>query len=211
MKVKIAVIGAGNVGGTLGKGWAKRGHAVTFAVRDVKDPKLQPLLKEASGARAALVAEAVAASEVVALATPWDATEAALCGAGNLGGKVLLDCTNPLKADLTGLAVGFATSGGEQVAGWAKGARVVKIFNTTGFPNMADPRYADGPAVMFYCGEDAEAKAVAAKLATDLGFEANDAGGIAVARLLEPYAMLWIHLALRQGFGTGFAFKLMRR
>ena len=55
------------------------------------------------------------------------------------------------------------------------------------------------------------AKADAAKLASDLGFEPKDAGGLAIARLLEPFAMLWIHLAMRQGFGTGFAFKLMKR
>ncbi|NDQ58495.1 MAG: NAD(P)-binding domain-containing protein [Acidipila sp.] len=209
--MKIAIIGAGNVGGTLGKGWAKHGHTVTFAVRDVNDPKLQSLLRDAPGAKAAPVAEAVAASEIVVLATPWDANEAALRGAGNLAGKVLLDCTNPLKADFSGLAVGYTTSGAEMVAGWAKGARVVKIFNTTGFPNMANPRYAEGPVVMFYCGDDAAAKADAAKLATDLGFEAKDAGELAIARLLEPYAMLWIHLAMKQGFGTGFAFKLMKR
>jgi predicted dinucleotide-binding enzyme len=209
--MKIAIIGAGNVGGTLGKGWAKKGHAVTFAVRDTSDAKVQALLKESGGAKAAKVADAVAASDVVVLATPWEANEAALRGAGNLAGKVLLDCTNPLKADLSGLAVGFTTSGAEQVAVWAKGARVVKIFNTTGFGNMADPHYSDGAAVMFYCGDDAAAKADAAKLATDLGFDARDAGGLAVARLLEPYAMLWIHLAIRQGFGMGFAFKLMKR
>jgi predicted dinucleotide-binding enzyme len=209
--MNIAIIGAGNVGGTLGKGWAKKGHAVTFAVRDINDPKLQVLLKNASGAKSAPVAEAVAASQIVVLATPWDANEAALRGAGNLSGKVLLDCTNPLKADLSGLAVGHTTSGAEMVAGWAKGAHVVKILNTTGFPNMADPRYPDGAAVMFYCGDDAAAKSDAAKLAADLGFDAQDAGGLAVARLLEPYAMLWIHLALGRGYGTGFAFKLMRR
>ena len=205
--MKIAIIGAGNVGGTLGQGWAKRGHAVTFAVRDPNDPKVQALLKEASGATAAKVPEAVAANDVVVLATPWDATEAALRGAGTLAGKVLLDCTNPLKADLTGLAVGHTISAAEIIAGRAQGARVVKIFNTTGYPNMADPRFPDGPAVMFYCGDDDAAKALAAKLATDLGFDAQDAGGLTVARLLEPYAMLWIHLAINQGFGTGFAFK----
>jgi len=82
------------------------------------------------------VAGAAAFGEVILLATPWSGTEQALRSAGNLSGKIVLDATNPLKADLSGLALGHTTSGGEQVAAWAAGAKVVKIFNTTGFGNM---------------------------------------------------------------------------
>jgi len=123
----------------------------------------------------------------------------------------LLDCTNPLKPDLSGLTVGYTASGGEQVAGWAPGARVVKIFNTTGFPNMANPEYPEGRSMMLYCGDDPAAKKVAAQLATDLGFEPYDVGSLAEARLLEPFALVWIHLAVLQKMGTQFAFRLMRR
>ena len=126
-------------------------------------------------------------------------------------GKIVLDCTNPLKPDMSGLEVGLSTSGAEQVAGLAAGAKVVKIFNATGFNNMANPRYANEAATMFYCGDDARAKAVAGQLAADLGFEPVDAGSLAEARLLEPYALLWIHLALVQKLGRDIAFKLMRR
>ena len=66
--------------------------------------------------------------EVVVLATPWNAAQDALRSCGNLKGKILLDCTNPLKADLSGLEVGHTTSGSEQVAAWSEGARVVKIL-----------------------------------------------------------------------------------
>ena len=76
---------------------------------------------------------------------------------------------------------------------------------------MENPKYPQGPATMFYCGDDAEAKKVAAQLAGDLGFDPIDAGGLAIARLLEPCAMLWIHLAFRQKMGREFAFKVMRR
>jgi len=210
--MKIGIIGAGNVGGALGKGWAKTGHEVMFGVRNTSDPEVNALLKQAgANARAGSVAEAAKFGEVVVFATPWPATQEAVRNAGNLSCKVVFDCTNPLKPDMSGLEVGHTTSAAEQVAGWAKGARVAKIFNTTGSNNMENPRYPQGPATMFYCGDDASAKAAAAQLATDLGFEAIDAGGLSIARLLEPYAMLWIHLALRQGIGREFAFKVIRR
>src|SRR5262249_29771021 len=122
-----------------------------------------------------------------------------------------LDCTNPLAADLSGLTVGLTTSGGEQVASWARGARVVKVFNTTGFGNMANPTYREGAVTMLYCGDDPEAKAAAHALARDLGFDPIDAGPLMQARLLEPFALLWISLALRQRLGVDFAFRLIRR
>ena len=99
----------------------------------------------------------------------------------------------------------------EQVAGWASGAQVVKIFNCTGSNNMENPRYAEGAATMFYCGDHASAKAIAAQLAQDLGFEPVDAGPLASARLLEPLAMLWVTLAYKQGMGRDFAFRLAHR
>jgi 8-hydroxy-5-deazaflavin:NADPH oxidoreductase len=210
--MKIAIIGAGHVGGTLGAGWANRGHEVLFGVRDAADPKLQGLLARAGGnARAASVRNAVAPAEVVALTVPWEAAQDAIRSAGNLSGKILLDCTNPLKPDLSDLVVGHTASGAEQVAGWAAGARVVKIFNTTGYPNMESPEYREGRSMMLYCGDDASAKQAAAQLAAELGFEPYDLGPLTEARLLEPLALVWIHLAVAQGMGTGFAFRLMRR
>jgi predicted dinucleotide-binding enzyme len=210
--MKIGIIGAGNVAGALGKGWAKKGHQIMFGVRDTSDPKLPSILKEAgNNARGATVAEAAAFGEVVVLATPWPAAQDALRSSGNLSGKILFDCTNPLKGDLSGLEVGFTTSAAEQVQSWVSGARVVKVFNTTGSNNMENPRYSEGPATMFYCGDDTQAKSAAKTLAADLGFDPVDAGPLRIARLLEPYAMLWIHLAVGQKMGRDFAFRLMRR
>jgi predicted dinucleotide-binding enzyme len=210
--MKIAVIGAGNVGGSLGKGWAARGHEVIFGVRDAADAKVKELLAASGGkARAASVGAAVKEADVVALTVPWGAAQDALKNAGDLRGKVLLDCTNPLKPDLSGFALGSASSGGEQVAAWSNGARVVKIFNTTGAGNMAKPVYPDGPSMMLYCGDDGAAKAIASQLSADLGFETVDAGPLTEARLLESWALLWIHLAVFQKQGVNFAFRLMRR
>src|SRR6266849_1502189 len=176
--MEIGVIGAGNVGGTLGRRWAQEGHAVVFGVRDPNDEKVRTLLASAgANARAGRVEEATAASEAVGLT-----------------GKVLVDATNPVAMSPAGLQqgllVGHTTSAAEQVAAWARGARVVKAFNTTGFGNMHDPRYGSQAATMFLCGDDVEAKAMVTQLGEDLGFEMLDAGPLTIARLLEPLAML---------------------
>jgi predicted dinucleotide-binding enzyme len=210
--VKISILGAGSVGGTLGRGWARKGHDVFFGVPNPADSKTQELLTNiGSKARAGAVAEAAAASDVIVLATPWPATQDAIKAAGSLTGKILVDCTEPLKEDFSGLSLGYTTSGAEQVAHWAKGASVFKAFNQTGFKNMADPVYDGRKTVMFVCGDDAAQKPTVLQLASDIGFDSIDAGGLVIARLLEPFGMLWIHLALVQGLGVDFAFSLLRR
>jgi predicted dinucleotide-binding enzyme len=202
----IGIIGAGNVGSAIGLGLMRAGHQVVFGVRD---PEAYAELAQAGGTLAS-VPEAVARAEAVILATPWNATEAALAGAGDLGGKPLLDATNPIGAGFA-LTHGHTDSGGEQVARWARNARVVKVFNTTGFETMANPRFGEARAVMFACSDDEAACAVALGLAQDLGFEALPAGPLRMARLLEPFGLLWINLALVRGHGRGIAFGLLRR
>src|SRR5262249_10006701 len=208
--MQLAIIGAGNVGATLGRAFAQAGHDVVFGVRDPGSPRVQAALASLGGkGRALPVAEAVADAEVVLLTTPWDGAQDAIAAAGSLGGRVLVDCTNPLGPDL-GLVIGHTISGGEQVASWAGGARVVKAFNTTGFNNMAQPWYPEGTATMFICGDDAEARRIVQALAAAIGFDVVDCGPLRQARLLEPLAALWISLALG-GMGQDIAFRLMRR
>mgnify|MGYP001224180440 FL=1 len=206
--MRIAVIGAGNVGTTLGRGWTRRRHQVTYGVRDASSAKAAALAQ--GGVQVTAPTQAVERSEVVVLATPWAATKDAVEALGDLGGRPLLDATNPIGPGLT-LAVGDGGSGGELVQAWAPTARVVKIFNTTGVENMASPLYGDQAATMFYCGDDGPACAIAAKLAADLGFDAVSAGPLRNARLLEPLALLWIDLARGQGVSRTVAFKLLRR
>jgi predicted dinucleotide-binding enzyme len=87
----------------------------------------------------------------------------------------------------------------------------VKAFNTVGFNVMADPSFGGSKAVLFYCGDDAGAKGVVAELASGIGFDAQDAGPLTQARLLEPFALLWISLAVMHGYGRGLGFQLLRR
>jgi predicted dinucleotide-binding enzyme len=187
----------------LGGAW-RAAHDVTYGVRLPEDPKYADL-----GAPPATNAAAATGADVVVLCTPWQGTEAAVADCGDLAGKIVIDCTNPLTPDFTALEVGRTTSGAEQVAEWAPGARVCKAMNQIGAPMMDHPHVAGTP-VMFVCGDDAEAKETTVELVSALGFEVVDAGELSAARLLEPYGLLWIHLALRRGFGTGFAFGLLR-
>jgi len=178
--MQIAIVGAGNVGGTLGPAW----------VSNPADPKYAGL----GAGNLAVPAEAVRDAEALVLATPWNATEAAVRGLGNLAGRIVLDCTNPLTMgpEGLGLALGHTISGGEMVAGWAAGAAVFKTLNQTGAENMAKAHNFASPPVMFVAGDDAAKKPVVLGLVGDLGFEAVDAGPLRIARLLEPYGMLWI-------------------
>jgi 8-hydroxy-5-deazaflavin:NADPH oxidoreductase len=213
--MKIGIIGAGNVGGTLGRRWTAAGHQVKFGVRNPRDEKVTAVLKQCGGnASAGAISELAGYADVVVLTTPWEGAKNAIETAGNLSGKILVDCTNPVPigADLMrGLTIGHTTSAGEQVAAWAKGAKVVKAFNTTGAGNMAQSQFGTDRAVMFVAGDDLEAKKKVIQLSNDLGFETIDAGPLSQARLLEPVAMLWISLAYASGLGPNFAFKLIRR
>lgn len=208
--MNIAIIGFGAVGSALGRRWAEVGHDVTFGVRDPSSPKVKAGVT-ALGAKLASVPEACAGAEVVVLAVPWSAVTDALTAAGDLSGRVVLDCTNPLKPDLSGLEIGTTTSGGELVEQKARGAKVVKIFNTTGAGNMANPDYRGTKVTMLYAGDDAVAKAIAARLASDIGFEPLDIGPLEGARYLEPFAMAWITLAYKGGLGPDFALNVVRR
>jgi 8-hydroxy-5-deazaflavin:NADPH oxidoreductase len=210
--MKITVLGTGNVGGALGRRWAQGGHTVIFVSRDPESDKVQRLLKTA-GPNASVVKgvrEAVASAEVVLLATPWGVAPETVKNAGDLSGKIIVDATNPINAQGC-LALGFDTSGGETIAAVAKGAQVVKAFNTTGAGNMADTNYGGQRPSMFICGDSEAAKKIVGGLAEELGFEAIDAGALAMCRVLEPLTLLWIRLAYVQGLGPNIAFKLLRR
>jgi predicted dinucleotide-binding enzyme len=207
--MQLGIIGAGNVGNALATGWIRAGHAVTFGVRDPSAPQSGP-----AGAIYATVADASRGADVLVLATPWPAVPDALAAAGNLAGKVVIDCTNPLRMGAEGLEldIGHTTSGGERVAALAPGASVFKTLNQTGFENMQEARsFAPVPAVMYVAGDDMARKPQVLSLVADLGFEAIDAGPLRIARLLEPMAMLWIHMALNRGAQRSRAFALTQR
>jgi predicted dinucleotide-binding enzyme len=213
--MKIAIIGAGNVGGTLGTAWAqKAGHDIFFGVRDVKSEKTQALLSKIGGkARAGTPAAAAAFGDFIVLTTPWPQAEAAIRSLGDVNGSIILDAINPFVRGPNGISleIGHSDSAGERVQGWAKGASVFKTLNTTGFGNMADPEFHGVKSIMFVAGDDAANKPKVVTLVGDLGFDVVDAGPLRNARLLEAHAMLWVDLALARGLGRDWAFARFRR
>lgn len=201
--MKVAIIGLGNVGRTLGIALRTKGHTVVYGTRD---PAKSP------DRTAKPVVDALKGAEVVILATPWSATEALVCEqAEELAGKIVIDVTNPINLSHTRLAVGFDTSGAELLQSQARKAKFFKAFNSTSVAVMARPQFPEGNAVMFVAGPGGADKATVLRIVADVGFDPVDAGELKVARLLEPLAMLWLQPALLKGAGRDFAFVMARR
>jgi predicted dinucleotide-binding enzyme len=205
--MRVAIIGTGNVGGAIARGLKGKGHDVCLGARDPQAADVVALAAE-TGATALTPAAAAAAGDVVILALPWRVAEGAVRALGDLAGRTVIDCMNPLGmvGGALGLTVGHTTSGGEIVAGWLPGAHVVKTLNQVGAEIMAQSDHLPHRPVMFMAGNDDAAKAQVGVLLADLGFEALDAGDITKSRLLEPFAMVWINQALFRGRGRNWAF-----
>ncbi len=205
--MRIAIIGTGSAGAALARGLAGKDHDLTLGTRHPEDETVRAL---AAGTRSRTVRppDAVAAADVVILALPWSAVETAVAGLGDLSGKIVIDCTNPLGrvGGALGLTLGHTTSGGEVLQGLLPAARVVKTLNQVGAEIMARNAHLLHRPVMFMAGNDAVAKAEVGALLRDLGFEPLDAGDITKSRLLEPFALVWINQALARGKGRDWAF-----
>lgn len=205
--MRIAIIGTGNVGGAIAHGLKGKGHDVVLGARDPARGEIAALAA-GTGASIAKPEEAARGADIIVLALPWGVAETAVRSLGELDGKTVVDCMNPLgrNADGFGLTLGHTTSGGEIVQGWLPGAHVVKTLNQVGAEIMADASRMPLAPVMFMAGNDSGAKAAVGRMLADLGFEALDAGDIAKARLLEPFGMVWINQALMRGKGRMWAF-----
>lgn len=206
----ISIIGAGNVGQALASAFSNKGESIFFGVPDPEKYRAA-VSRLGTQIKIGSVQEAVMASTVVILAIPYAAAESVAKSVADWQGKILVDATNPISAGLSGLAVGTNTSGAEEIAKAAKGARVVKAFNVTGAENMADSHYANGAVFMPICGDDEAARNQVKALVMLIGFDAVDLGDLKSARYLEPFAMTWIHLAIKLGYGRNFAFGLLKR
>jgi predicted dinucleotide-binding enzyme len=204
----IAIIGAGNVGKALTSSATRAGH--TVVISSSNGDSARAAAEELGAGAAASNRAAVENADVVVLAVPYAAVDAVLAEIGPaLGGKVLVDATNPIKPDYSGLATN-GTSGAETIQGKAPGARVVKAFNTAFAARQADPGVAGGLRVDGYAaGDDTEAKQTVLSLLEALGFNPVDAGGLTMARYLEGMAWLNISLQLANGWSWQAGWKLV--
>lgn len=190
--LRIAIIGNGNVGSALARGLRSTGNEVRAVSDDKRD-----------------VAQVARWSEVALLAVPFSAIDDVVREAGPaLAGKIVIDATNALDSSMN-LAVGFTTSGAEELQRKLPKARVVKAFNTVFAEHMDFGRLRDHLLTAFVASDDAAAKKTVMELAQGIGFDPVDAGSLKNARLLEPLAFLNIQLGYVLGMGTKIGFKLL--
>jgi predicted dinucleotide-binding enzyme len=196
--MRIAIMGAGNVGGGLGKAFTAAGHEVVFGVRDPDSTKTQAALAEIGVADAKAPADAADGADVIVFALRPAAIPAMVASLGGLDGRIVIDAMNRLDGD-----PGRSTT--EELATLLPGAKLAKAFNTIGFENLTTAGQRSTRVAMFVAGDDPDAKRVALELAADLGFRPEDAGGLANTKPLEEMVKVWLALSQVHGRGVGFA------
>lgn len=206
--MKLGIIGSGLMGGKLGRLWAASGHDVTFSYS--RDDDRRARMAHAAGAASGSVAQAVEGADALLLAVHWSRVPDALDQAGDLAGKVVLNCCVPLDEANRDLVVGTTSSGAEELARMRPRARWVSCFNTTPSESFAPVFDRKGqepaPQVLTY-GDDAGARQVAGRLIRDIGFEPLEAGGLRNGRFIEPFAMATVELAYVQPGGPALTYR----
>jgi 8-hydroxy-5-deazaflavin:NADPH oxidoreductase len=188
--MKIGIIGAGKVGGGLGKLWVRAGHQVLFSSRHPK--RLSVLVEEAGpGAYVGEVGDAALFGDVILFSPNFWSVDDALEAAGPLKGRIVIDVTNPVEWNPSGRmvrALPQSTSAGEELAKKLPNARVVKAFSTIPASFIPHAIYRTGQLqrlVVFYCGDYQTAKVIVHQLIKDSGFVGLDAGRLRMAKELE--------------------------
>ena len=195
--MRIAIIGTGNVGKALGTSLVRAGHDVTFAAQDAD--KTRKVAAEVGGSASASAADAASSADAIILAIPYGAAQAVAQSLGaSVNGKVVIDATNPLRADFSGLATEGGPSAGEEIAEALPDARVAKAFNTLFASLQADPGAQGTTLDALFATDDDRARSVLRDLLTSMGFRAVDAGPLRNARELE--ALAWLNMKLQMAF-----------
>jgi predicted dinucleotide-binding enzyme len=206
--MKIAIIGTGNVGTALGSNWKKSKHEIIYGSRSPQDEKHIELEKFA---QVLTLSQAAMLGDVIVLATPWQSTEEAINEMGStLDAKIVIDATNPLKPDLSGLLLYGDNSGGEQVAKWASKAKVVKALNSAFAKVMEHPEINGVKSMMLIAGDDVPALNTVAELVDDLGFQSQKMNGISNSRLLEMVGLTLITLGYKEGLGNEIGLSILK-
>ncbi|MFB9135664.1 NADPH-dependent F420 reductase [Vibrio olivae] len=200
--MNIAIIGSGNIGSGLALTFGQTAYTVTVASRNVQAAQALADKLGRSNVQASSITEAVKGADVVILATPYDAVRT-LANDADFAGKVVIDVTNPVKADFSGLSIGFETSAGEEIQKLLPHATVVKAFNTV-FAQVYEQglEFNGSKAQTFIAADDETAKQTVLTLANEAGFDAVDAGALSNARYLEPLAYMNIHFGYMLNRGT---------
>ena len=211
--VRIGILGSGLMGGKLGTIFARAGHEVVFSYARTRQ-KLEQLARETGGkARAGTPQEAAADADALLLAVHWSRVDDVLEQAGDLAGRVIVTCSLPMNADNSDLVVAGGSSGAEELARKVPEAAIVSAFGTVPsevfFAVFAARDRGSRPSLV-YCGDDAHAKELTARLIRDVGFEPVDAGPLRTARYVEPFTLLMGQLAYETEEGPALAYRFER-
>ena len=209
--MRIGILGSGLMGGKLGTIFARAGHEVVFSYSHSK-AKLEKLARDAGArARAGTPAEAAKDADALLLAVHWSRVDDVVKKAGGLSGKLIVSCVLPMNASDTGLVIANTASGAEALARRIRKASIVSAFGTVPSEVLFNVHYAKRRtrrrASMMYCGDDTNAKKVAARLIRDVGFQPVDAGPLRIARYLEPFTLAIAQLAYEGDRGPAMAYR----
>jgi len=208
--MRIGILGSGLMGGKLGTIFTQAGHEVVFSYARSRK-KLEQLAQNAGPkARAGTPADAAKEADALLLAVHWSRLDDVLRQAGELSGKILLTCSLPMNAGDTELVIGHTDSGAEALQRRVPGSRVVSAFGTVPSEVFFGVFVARGGSIrpsLVYCGDDAQAKEVAKRLISDVGFDPVDAGPLRIARYLEPFTLLMGQLAYEGEGGPELAYR----
>jgi len=212
--MRIGILGSGLMGGKLGTIFARAGHDVVFSYAR-SQTKLERLARDAGGkARAGSPREAALNADALLLAVHWSRVDDVLKQAGDLSGKVIVTCSLPMSADDTRLVIAHTSSGAEALAKKVRKADVVSAFSSVPSEVLFDvfdaKRRTRRRPSLVYCGDDQDAKDVAARLIRDVGFEPVDAGPLRIARYLEPFSLAMAQLAYEGDEGPEIAYRIER-
>lgn len=212
--MRIGILGSGLMGGKLGTIFAHAGHEVVFSYSR-SQRKLKRLARQALGhARAGTPREAALNADALLLAVHWSRVDDVLKQAGDLSGKVIVTCSLPMNADDTKLIIAHTSSGAEALAKKVRKADVVSAFSSVPSEVLFDvfdaKRRTRRRPSLVYCGDDQDAKDVAASLIRDVGFEPVDAGPLRIARYLEPFSLAMAQLAYEGDEGPEIAYRIER-
>ncbi|MCB1190537.1 MAG: NAD(P)-binding domain-containing protein [Leptospiraceae bacterium] len=205
--MKIAIIGTGQVGISLAKGWAKAGHEIYLGLKKLNTQKLQTVLNLNERIVVRLIPDAVIESNIIVMAMPPESVKEISELVGEIRDKVVIDTINSI---MNYPEPYYSTA--EAIKAWTGCERIIKCFNTTGVENLSNPLYDNSKIDTFMAGDNEDDKMIVKQLAYDLGFEeCYDCGGFDKIPLLESMALFWMNLAFMQGYGPDIGLKVLQR
>ena len=203
--MKVAVVGAGRIGGTLGKKWSQAGHEVHFGVRNPQKPQVRDVVKSlGSNTSVSSIPDAIGRGEVVVFAIPGAAMkETITTHARALDGKIIIDATNNIGAPSMNNQTTFASQ--------TPRAKAYRAFNNYGWDIFENPTYRGVGADLFYCGPDGDERSKVEKLIADVGLNPVFLGGPEAVDLVDSVLKIWFTLASGRQMGRNIALKLLTR